>query len=53
MEKQLLTVLQIEGEYAVLKNAKGEELLIALALLPPGSDIGSRLVLDGTELSPA
>ncbi len=53
MEEQILTVLRIEGEYAILKNAAGEELFIALSLLPPGTDIGSRLRLDGTELTEA
>lgn len=53
METQILTVLRIEGEYAVLKNEAGEELFIALALLPPTADIGSRLRLDGTEITEA
>ena len=37
------TVIKIEGEYATLKNSDGEELFIAMALLPLGIDIGTRL----------
>ena len=39
-------VIKIEGEYAYLKrtDAPEEELLfIAMALLPPGVDVGSKL----------
>jgi len=35
---------RIEGEYAYLKDIRtGDEIFIALALLPEGSDVGSRL----------
>ena len=37
------TVIKIDGEYATLKNDAGEELFIAMALLPLGVDIGTRL----------
>ena len=37
------TVSKIEGEYATLKSEDGEELFIAMALLPLGIDIGTRL----------
>ena len=37
------TVIKIEGEYATLKNDEGEELFIAMALLPLGVDIGTKL----------
>ena len=37
------TVIKIEGEYATLKNEAGEELFIAMALLPLGVDIGTAL----------
>ena len=37
------TVIKIDGEYATLKNDEGEELFIAMALLPLGVDIGTRL----------
>lgn len=39
-------LVRIEGEYAYLKDESGhcqEELFIALALLPSGCDIGTRL----------
>ena len=49
----ILTIARIEGEYAILRNEAGEELFIALSLLPPGADLGARLVLDGTELREA
>ena len=35
---------RIEGDYAYLKDEKsGEEMFIAMALLPMGADVGSRL----------
>ena len=46
MEPKDYTVTKIEGEYAYLcadGAAGGEELFIALALLPPGIDAGTRL----------
>ena len=44
MEPKNYVVARIEGEYAILKDAEsGEELFIALALLPLGVDIGTRL----------
>ncbi|MBQ9736613.1 MAG: hypothetical protein IJV96_07505 [Clostridia bacterium] len=37
-------VKKIEGEYATLANvATGEELFIAMALLPEGVDVGTKL----------
>ena len=50
MDANILTVARIEGEYAILRDSAGEELFIALSLLPPGADLGTRLILDGTEL---
>ena len=48
------TLTKIEGDYAYLtpegKNADGE-LFIALALLPMGADIGSRLSYENFEFS--
>ena len=44
--KRVLTVKSISGEYATLTDGS-EELFIALALLPIGTDIGSRLAVDG------
>lgn len=44
MEPKDYTVKRIEGEYAVLCDvATGEELFIAMALLPLGIDIGTKL----------
>ena len=44
MEPKDYTVQKIEGEYATLAEVEtGEELFIALALLPAGVDIGSLL----------
>lgn len=48
-EKNMFTpkdylVKKIEGEYATLANvATGEELFIAMALLPEGVDVGTKL----------
>lgn len=44
MEPKDYVVSKIEGEYAYLKLTDSEEeLFIALALLPPNVDIGTRL----------
>ena len=44
MEEQIFTVSRIQGEYAILISEKdNEELFIALALLPMGTDEGTRL----------
>ena len=44
MEPKDYTVVRIEGEYAILRDdVSGEELFIAMALLPLGVDLGSRL----------
>lgn len=43
METKYYTVIKIEGEYATLKEDGGNELFIAMALLPPEADIGVRL----------
>ena len=44
MEKKYYIVKDISGEYATLVEEKtGEELFIALFLLPLGTDVGSRL----------
>ena len=44
MEPRDYTVVKIEGEYATLKDlSSGDELFIAMALLPMGVDVGSRL----------
>jgi len=51
MEKKLFTVTRIEGDYAYLKDEGGEELFIAMALLPEGADIGSRLLYENFEFT--
>ena len=46
MEPKDYTIARIEGEYAYLRaDGEGEDsdLFIALALLPPGVDVGTRL----------
>ncbi len=44
MEPHDYIVIKIEGEYATLKDTdSGDELFIALFLLPDGVDIGTRL----------
>lgn len=44
MESRNYTLIKIEGEYATLRDDEsGEELFIAMALLPPSVDIGTRL----------
>ena len=51
MEKRYFTVSRIEGEYAYLLSEEGEELFIALALLPFGCDVGTRLAYENLEFS--
>lgn len=44
MEPKDYTVVKIEGEYAYLRaDGEDNEVFIALALLPLGVDIGTRL----------
>ena len=51
MQPKDYTVIKIEGEYATLRDDSGDELFIALALLPPSTDIGSRLHYDFPEFT--
>ena len=52
MEPKDYVVKKIEGEYATLADLDtGEELFIAMALLPFGSDVGSRLHYEMPEYS--
>lgn len=45
MEERIYKVAKIDGEYAVLiDEATGDDLFIALALLPEGTDTGCRLL---------
>ena len=46
MEPKDYTVVKIEGEYAYLRadgETRAEDLFIAMALLPTGIDVGTRL----------
>ena len=44
MEPKHFTVVRTEGEYAYLRDeGSGEEVFVALALLPMGVDVGTRL----------
>jgi len=49
METKVYIITKIEGEYAYLADDAGEELFIALALLPQGADIGTRLKCENFE----
>ena len=52
METRHYTVIKIEGEYATLRDDEnGNELFIAMALLPLGVDIGSVLKFESFEFS--
>lgn len=47
MDGKKFTLTKIEGEYAYLQPIDGgDEMFIALALLPLGADIGSTLVCE-------
>ena len=44
METRFYRVVKIEGEYAYIRDEEsGEEVFIAMFLLPEGVDIGTRL----------
>lgn len=44
MEPQDYIVFRIEGEYAILKSIENDaEIFVAMALLPPGIDVGTKL----------
>ncbi|MGM9550631.1 MAG: hypothetical protein ACI3XA_00045 [Clostridia bacterium] len=52
MEPKDYVVTKIEGEYAYLEDLEmGNEIFIALALLPLGTDIGTRLHYEMFEYS--
>ena len=52
MEPKDYTVVKIEGEYAYLTPIDaGEDIFIALALLPPGVDIGTLLICESFSFS--
>ncbi|WP_312643293.1 hypothetical protein [Hydrogenoanaerobacterium sp.] len=49
MEPIEYMVKQINGDYAVLVSAKGVENTVAMALLPPETDEGMRLLWQNFE----
>jgi hypothetical protein len=52
MEVKYYTVIRIEGEYAYIReDGTAEVLFIAMALLPLGADIGTRLRYENFEFS--
>ena len=52
METKFYIVTKIEGEYATITEEESrEELFIAMALLPLGVDIGTRLRFENMEFS--
>ena len=52
MEAKEYVISRIEGEYAYLtESGEGEELFIALALLPFGVDVGDRLLYENLTFS--
>jgi hypothetical protein len=52
METKFYTLTKIEGEYATITEEQSrEELFIAMALLPLGVDIGTRLRFENMEFS--
>ena len=52
MESKNYTLIKIEGEYATLRDEEsGDELFIAMALLPMGVDVGTRLRYEMMEYS--
>lgn len=55
MESKIYIISKIEGEYARLlaEEDGGGELFVALALLPPLSDLGDRLRYEGLSFLPA
>lgn len=52
MEPKDYILTKIEGEYATLRETDGtNELFIAMALLPAGSDVGCKLHFENFEYS--
>ncbi len=51
MESKVYSIARIEGEYAYLADENGEELYIAMALLPIGADVGTKLLFENFEFS--
>ena len=53
MEPRDYILTRIEGEYAYLADENGDEVFIALALLPPGADVGSKIHVSQESLAAA
>ena len=52
MDGKIFRLARIEGEYAYLTPIDaGEDIFIALALLPPGVDIGTLLICESFSFS--
>ncbi len=52
MEEKFYVLDRIEGEYAYLKElSEGGEIFIAMALLPQGADVGSKIKCEMFEYS--
>ena len=52
MEKKIFKVSSVSGDYATLvEEGSRDELFIALALLPIGTDIGTRLEYENFEFT--
>ena len=52
MEEKRYRLAKIEGEYAYLTDLKsGEEMFIAMALLPLGVDVGDELLFENFEFT--
>ena len=52
MEGKIFKLTKIEGEYAYLTPTdSGEDVFIALALLPLGADIGTMLVCESFQFN--
>ena len=52
MDVQYFTVIRINGDYAELRSDSGVENTVALALLPPDVDEGSRLRWEAFQFFP-
>jgi len=52
MERTTFTVARIEGEYAYLVPREGgDEVFVAIALLPLGADVGTAVVCESFSFS--
>ena len=49
MEPTYYTVNTINGDYAYMTSDSGVENQVAMFLLPPGTDVGSRLLFENFE----